>query len=177
MAKAKAPTTNGTTDANTGTDAGSTTATSKSRKPRDPNAPTVYWDQPRLTALATLLFQRPGQLTGAQAAQILSGHPAFVDQQALFASGAKDIGEKVRQQAVKLAKYAEEKGQPQPRLKKLSNSGVDLDAVFAQATAQVGGQVNQSQGTGLVGGGIPLVPAGTTSTAPGIGNLIPVPNS
>lgn len=174
MAKAKAPTTNGTTDA--GTAGSATTASTSTRKPRDPNVPTVYWDQPRLTALATLLFQRPGQLTGAQAAQILSGHPAFVDQQQIFASGAKDIGEKVRQQAVKLAKWAEEKGQPQPKLKKLSNSGVDLDAVFAQATAQIGGQVAQG---GFVGGTsqgvasapIPLVPAGGQA----VGGLIPVP--
>jgi len=176
MAAKKAPATNGTTGTGTGT-----TTPKKARGPNDP-ATTVYWDDTRKAALLALLYSQPGKLTGTQVAQTLANHPAFVDQQALFGSSDRAVGEKVRQQVMKLAKIAKEKGFQEPHLKRTASGHGNIDAVFAQAMAAVGiGQTapapapasvqvqSPGQGTGLIGGGIPLVPQG--------GLLIPVPNT
>jgi hypothetical protein len=184
MAKAKTPTTNGGT--NTAGD-GTTTATSKkTRGPSDP-ATTVYWNDERKTALLALLYSRPGQLTGSQVAQSLANHPAFVDQQQVMLSDLRKVGEKIRQQVNKLATVAKEKGHPEPQLRRAQTGHGNIDNVFAQALAQVGigqtqpqtqpmaGTAATNQGTGLVGGGVPLVPVGTGNLAVGGSGLIPVP--
>jgi hypothetical protein len=177
MAAKKAQATNG----GTGTDTTPAASTTKTRGPKDP-ATTVYWDDTRKAALLALLYSQPGKLTGTQVAQTLANHPAFIDQQALFGSTDRAVGEKVRQQVVKLAKIAREKGYQEPQLKRTASGHGNIDAVFAQAMAAVGiGQPapvpanvqvqSPGQGTGLIGGGIPLVPQGVG------GLLIPVPNT
>lgn len=183
MAAKKAQATNGGTG--TGTDTTTASTTKKTRGPIDP-ATTVYWDDARKAALLALLYSQPGKLTGTQVAQTLANHPAFVDQQALFASGDRAIGEKVRQQVMKLAKIAREKGYQEPQLKRTASGHGDIDSVFAQAMAAVGTQQGAqtapapastqtmaatNQGTGLISGGIPLVPQGVG------GLLIPVPST
>ena len=92
-------------------------------------------------------------------------------------------GEKIRQQVNKLAAVAKEKGYPEPQLRRAANDRGDIDSVFQNALAQVDMRQtsSQPQGTvaptsgGLVGGGIPLVPAGMGTAVGSMGGLIPVP--